>query len=342
MAEQHRITVAGGGNFGTVIANIVGARGHDVQLWMRDAAQVEEACRRRENVRYLPGHPLHRNVSPTADLASAVAGSRMVFVSVPSASLREVTREIGRHLVPGTFVISTTKGIEAEGFLLMSEVIAETCPGARIGVLSGPNIAEEIAAGDFTGTVIASHDDELREFVQQTVHSRSFRVYSNPDLYGVELGGALKNIYAIASGMATALGAGQNTLSMLVTRALAEMSRFAASLGANPLTFLGLAGVGDLMVTCTSPLSRNFQLGRAVGEGRSLQEAQDALGKLAEGVNTIAAVHRRAAELGVPMPIVQGLHEILFEGRNLAEVLVRLMLAEQRDDVEFVAAAPTS
>lgn len=331
------VTVAGGGNFGTVIASIVAGRGHAVSLWMRDAEQVEEAARLRENRRYLPGHRLHDGVTPTADLAGAVAASELVFVSVPSASFREVAEEIGRHLAPGTILVSTTKGIEARGFRLMSDVLRECCPEARIGVLSGPNIAEEIARGDYTGTVIASRDAELRFVVQDTVHSRSFRVYSNPDLYGVELGGALKNIYAIAAGMATALGAGQNTLAMLVTRGLGEMSRFAASQGADPLTFLGLAGVGDLLVTCSSPLSRNFQLGRAVGEGRSLAEAQEELGKLAEGVNTIAVVWERARELGVDMPIVQGLHEILFEGRARAEVLVRLMLAEQRDDVEFVA-----
>jgi glycerol-3-phosphate dehydrogenase (NAD(P)+) len=381
------VTVAGGGNFGTVIASIVAGRGHAVSLWMRDAEQVEETARLRENRRYLPGHRLHDGVTPTGDLAAAVAASELVFVSVPSASFREVAEEIGRHLAPGTILVSTTKGIEARGFRLMSDVLRECCPEARIGVLSGPNIAEEIgrhlapgtilvsttkgieargfrlmsdvlreccpearigvlsgpniaeeiARGDYTGTVIASRDAELRFVVQDTVHSRSFRVYSNPDLYGVELGGALKNIYAIAAGMATALGAGQNTLAMLVTRGLGEMSRFAASQGADPLTFLGLAGVGDLLVTCSSPLSRNFQLGRAVGEGRSLVEAQEELGKLAEGVNTIAVVWERARELGVDMPIVQGLHEILFEGRARAEVLVRLMLAEQRDDVEFVA-----
>jgi len=221
---------------------------------------------------------------------------------------------------------------------LMSEVLEEACPHARIGVLSGPNLAEEIAAGHFTGTVVASRDAALRARVQQVVHSRSFRVYSNPDLFGVELGGALKNIYAIASGMAAALGAGENARSMLITRSLAEMSRFGVSLGANPLTFLGLAGVGDLMVTCASPLSRNYQLGLTVGRGRSLAEAQAELGKLAEGVNTLRLVWPEARRRAVAMPIVEGLHAILFDGRPLPDVLVRLMMAEDRDDVEFVVA----
>lgn len=341
------VAVLGGGNFGTVIANIIAARGHQVRLWMRDPGQVEDTRRWGENRRYLPGHALHRRVEPSADLQAALADAGMVFVAVPSASIREVAADLARLLAPGTFVISTTKGIEGPGahapaagttaFRLMSDILESHCPRARVGVLSGPNIAEEIARGDYTGTVVASSDAELRKRVQETLHSRSFRVYSNPDRYGVELAGALKNIYAIASGMAAALGAGQNTRAMLITRGLAEMSRFAVSQGANPLTFLGLAGVGDLMVTCSSPLSRNHQLGYAVGQGATLSQAQEEVGKLAEGVNTIAVVHARARELDVTMPIVQGLHEILFEGRALAEVLVRLMLSEQRDDVAFVA-----
>jgi len=340
------VAVLGGGNFGTVIANIIAARGHQVHLWMRDPEQVADTRRWGENRRYLPGHPLHRRVEVMADLQQALAGTGMVFVAVPSASIREVAQDMARLIAPATFVISTTKGIEGPGalapegsetaFRLMSEIIESYCPDARVGVLSGPNLAEEIASGDYTGTVVASSDAQLRSRVQDTLHSRSFRVYSNPDRYGVELAGALKNMYAIASGMAAALGAGQNTRAMLITRGLGEMSQFAASQGANPLTFLGLAGVGDLMVTCASPLSRNFQLGSAVGQGASLAQAQEEVGKLAEGVNTIAVVHARARELDVNMPIVQGLHEILFEGRALAEVLVRLMLAEQRDDVAFV------
>jgi glycerol-3-phosphate dehydrogenase (NAD(P)+) len=340
-----RVAVIGGGNFGTVIASIVAARGHDVRLWLRDPEQAEEIRATGENRRYLPGHPLPANIRVTTDLTAAVSGTRLVFVSVPSAAFAEVAAALAPVLDPDTCLVSTTKGIAATNgpaaeFRLMSELLAEHCPGARIGVLSGPNIAEEIAGGEFTGTVIASPDAELCELVQETVHSRSFRVYSNPDMYGVELAGALKNIYAIASGMASALGAGQNTIAMLVTRGLGEMSRLAARLGADPLTFLGLAGVGDLMVTCTSPLSRNYQLGLAVGRGLSLEDATRELGRLAEGVNTVDLVHARALALGVEMPIVRGLHQILREGRPLAEVLIRLMLAEQRDDVAFVSGGP--
>ncbi len=228
-----KLAVLGAGNFGTVIANIVAGRGHEVALWVRDPAQCQALQETRENARYLPGHALHDGVKPTPSLEEATAGARLVFVAVPSAAVPEVALRLKPLIAPGTGLLSTTKGLARHGFRFMSEVLADACPQARIGVLSGPNIAEEIAQGHFTGTVIASPDSSLCEEVQAHVHSRSFRVYSNSDRYGVELAGALKNIYALASGMAAALGAGENSRAMLLTRGLAEMSQFAVAKGAN-------------------------------------------------------------------------------------------------------------
>ena len=253
--------IVGAGNFGTAVANIVAGNGVPTQLWMRDLEQLSEIRTHGENRRYLPGHPLARLIEPTSDLLGAVRSSDVVFVTVPSASFREVASELRAVLRAGTCVISATKGIEADGFKLMSQILEELLPEARIGVISGPNLAEEMADGRFSGTVVASRDDGLRSTVQEILKSPTFRVYSSTDVYGVELGGALKNIYAIVAGLATTLDIGQNALAMLITRSLAEMGRFAVALGANPFTFLGLAGVGDLFATCTSPLSRNFQLG---------------------------------------------------------------------------------
>jgi len=204
-------------------------------------------------------------------------------------------------------------------------------------VLSGPNLAKEIAASQLTGTVIASADIVVREAVQEALKSRTFRVYTNDDMFGVELGGSLKNIYAIIAGMASALGMGHNTNSMLVTRGLTEMARFGRVLGADPMTFLGLAGVGDLVVTCSSPLSRNFRLGFAVGEGKSLEEASQEIGQVVEGVNTVRLVSQRAAELEIYMPLASGLYRVLFEGVSLDSVVSSLMLGEQALDVEFAA-----
>jgi glycerol-3-phosphate dehydrogenase (NAD(P)+) len=203
--------------------------------------------------------------------------------------------------------------------------------------LSGPNLAREVAAHALTASVVASEDEDLCRTVQAVLHGPTFRVYASRDRFGVELGGALKNVYAIIAGMAAAMGMGENTKSMLITRALAEMTRFAVKLGANPMTFLGLAGVGDLIVTCTSPKSRNYQVGFALGEGLSLDEAVTRLGEVAEGVNTLKVLKAKAQELGVYMPLVAGLHAILFEGRTLEQIIGGLMTGEPKTDVDFIS-----
>jgi glycerol-3-phosphate dehydrogenase (NAD(P)+) len=208
-----------------------------------------------------------------------------------------------------------------------------------VGVISGPNLAKEIAKFEITATVIASENTELCERIQQLLGSRYFRVYANHDRYGVELAGALKNIYAIVAGIAEAMNAGQNTKAVVLTRSLAEMSRFAVKLGANPLTFLGLSGVGDLYVTCTSPLSRNFRVGLALGQGKSLEQAVSEVGQVAEGVNTTKLVKEKADDLGIYMPLASALYATLFEQRSITESLQSMMLAEQNTDVEFMVKA---
>ncbi len=332
--------IVGAGNFGTAVANIIAANGVSTQLWMRDEAQLADIRLHGENRRYLPGHPLAALVTPTVDLVAAVRSSDIIFVTVPSASFRAVAGELSDVVPPKTCVISATKGIEERGFRLMSQILEELLPTARVGVISGPNLAEEMADGRFSGTVVASRDEGLRSTTQEILRSPTFRVYASPDVYGVELGGALKNIYAIIAGLATTLDIGQNALAMLITRSLAEMGRFAVALGANPFTFLGLAGVGDLFATCTSPLSRNFQLGAKLAAGATLTEAMESLGKLAEGVNTVRVVHAKSAELGVYMPLADGLYRMLFQGADLAGIVRELMTSAQRLDVEF--AAPTA
>ena len=337
MTEQRPIAVLGGGSFGTAVANLLAENGHVVRQWMRDPEQAEAIRANRENPRYLKGIKIRPEVEPVTDLQATLEDSELFFVALPSSALRSVLAPHAERL-SGKLLVSLTKGIEAQSFKLMSEILEEIAPKARIGVISGPNLAREIAEHALTATVVASEDEELCRRVQEVLHGRTFRVYASADRFGVELGGALKNVYAIMAGMAAALGMGENTKSMLITRALAEMTRFAVHLGANPMTFLGLAGVGDLIVTCSSPKSRNYQVGFALGEGLSLQEAVDRLGEVAEGVNTIRVLKAKAEELQVYMPLVAGLHAILFEGRTLDQVIQALMRAEPKTDVDFISA----
>ena len=338
MTQLQPIAVLGGGSFGTALANLLAENGQRVLQWMRDPEQAEQMRQSGENPRYLKGVKLHCGIEPTSDLSGVLQQAELVLVALPSNALRDALQPVAAQLA-GKMLISTTKGIEAKTFKLMSQILEEIAPEARIGVLSGPNLAKEVADHALTATVIASEDEELCSRVQQALHGRTFRVYASADRFGVELGGALKNVYAIMSGMAAALGMGENTKSMLITRALAEMTRFAVKLGANPMTFLGLAGVGDLIVTCSSPKSRNYQVGYALGEGLSLEDAVQRLGEVAEGVNTLKVLKARAEELDVYMPLVAGLHAILFEGRTLAQVIELLMLGEPKTDVDFIPTA---
>ncbi|CDF83177.1 NAD(P)H-dependent glycerol-3-phosphate dehydrogenase [Pseudomonas sp. QL9] len=338
MTEQQPIAVLGGGSFGTAFANLLAENGQRVRQWMRDEEQAASIRAQRENPRYLKGVRIHDNVEPVTDLAATLRDCELIFVAVPSSALRNVLQPFAEQLA-GKLLISLTKGIEAQSFKLMSQILEEIAPQARIGVISGPNLAREIAEHELTATVVASEDEVLCERVQEALHGRTFRVYASADRFGVELGGALKNVYAIIAGMAAALGMGENTKGMLITRALAEMTRFAVKLGANPMTFLGLAGVGDLIVTCSSPKSRNYQVGFALGEGLSLEEAVARMGETAEGVNTLKVLKTKADELGVYMPLVAGLYAILFGGRTLAQVIQALMSGEPKTDVDFI---PTS
>jgi glycerol-3-phosphate dehydrogenase (NAD(P)+) len=331
------VSVIGGGSFGTVIANIVAGNGYQVNFWLRNEESAAEINETRENSRYLPGYQIHSNVHATTDLEAAVASSSVVFVAVPSAFFRIVVKKLAPVIPKDALLISTTKGIEADTFLLMSQVMQQELPEAAIGVLSGPNLAREIAQQSLTGTVIASPSETVRERVREMMRSDYFRVYTNDDMYGVELGGSLKNIYAIIAGLASAMGMGHNTNAMLVTRSLTEMARFGREMGADPMTFLGLAGVGDLIVTCSSSLSRNFRVGLALGEGKTMDEAVGELGQVAEGVNTLKQVQQKAREMNVYMPLADGLYQIVYEGKTVDQVLSALMHGEGALDVEFEA-----
>ena len=328
--------VLGGGSFGTAMATILAENGHRTRLWVRDPETAAVINDSHENPRYLPGAELPSSVVATESLEDAVSEATLIFVAVPSKAYVDVLEQARQWVAPGSVVVSCTKGIHAEGFRLMSQLLKEYWPQASVGVLSGPNLAKDVVERVFSGTVIASDDAALCTRIQNALGCSYFRVYDNSDMYGVELAGALKNIYAIATGMAAALGVGENSRAFLITRSLAEMSRFAVQLGANPLTFLGLAGVGDLIVTCSSSLSRNYRVGFMLGEGKSMDEAIEALGQTAEGINTVRLVAAEAKRRGVYMPIATGLDAVLFHGMPVQKVIAGLMQGEHNHDVEFM------
>jgi len=335
MTKNTPIAVLGGGSFGTVIANMIAGNGYSVTLWMRDADNARQCQLKRENTPYLPGYRLEESLHVTSDMEAALRGAEVVFFSIPSKSFREVAEHAAPLIAPGTVVVSTAKGIEEGSFKLMSQLLDEILDKPKVGVISGPNLAMEIAQKQITATVIASEFPDVCKAVQEILATRYFRVYANDDRYGVELAGALKNIYAIEAGVASAMHVGQNTMSVLITRSLAEMTRFAARLGADPMTFLGLSGVGDLIVTCTSPLSRNFRVGEALGQGLTLDEAVASIGQVAEGVKTTKLVKEKADELGVYMPLASALYETLYNNKSVEDVMTSMMCSEQNDDVEF-------
>jgi len=319
------VAVIGAGSWGTGLAAHLARSTHAVRLWARDPGLAREIAQRQENARYLPGVSLPA-LHATADLAEALSGAEIALVAVPSEFCRTTFRALRPHLAADRTIVSATKGLELGSLRRMSEVAAEEVPGHPVAVLSGPSFALEVAQGQPTTVVVASADLAVAEAVQRAVSSRRFRAYSSDDVVGVELGGALKNVIAIAAGIVDGLGYGHNTGAALITRGLAEMSRLAVALGARPDTLSGLAGLGDLVLTCTGALSRNRRLGHALGAGHSVGEALAELHMVAEGVRTTQAACALAERAGVEMPIAQQMRAVLYEGKPPREGVDELML----------------
>ncbi len=330
------IAVLGGGSFGTAMANLAACKGTDTTLWVRDASAADVINATHYNPRYLPDFQLDPRLKALSSLQQAVTGKDIVFVAVPSHSFRKVLIDM-RPFISGQTVVSLTKGIEPDTYKTMSQLIQEELPQVAFGVVSGPNLAAELLSGVASGTVIASESPALRSAVYHALGSPVFRVFANSDVEGVEWAGALKNIYAVVMGVASNFAIGENTRSLIITRALAEMTRFATAMDSNPMTFMGLAGIGDLMATCSSPKSRNYQVGCKVGQGLPLDAAIKALGQTAEGVNTIKQVKKIADARHIDMPLLQLAYEILFNGVSPLQAAMQMLKGRgQRSDVEFV------
>ena len=306
----------GGGSWGTTVAALI-ARNAPVTMWARSADTVDEINSEHTNRKYLPDAVLPARVKATHDIEEAVANMDVIVMGVPSHSFRSVLEQIRPHVRPWVPVISLSKGLELDTRKRMTELINEVLEGHPAGVLTGPNLAREIMAGYAAGSVIAMEDEVIVRQLQKLFHSGLFRVYTNHDVIGCELGGVLKNIIAIAAGMGDGLGAGDNTRSAVITRGLAEITRLGVAMGGEPQTFAGLAGTGDLIATCTSPQSRNRTVGYELGKGRTIREIVEEMFMVAEGVNSAPAVMALADEYGVNMPIAREVFEVV-QGKSKA------------------------
>ena len=332
--SRETVSILGGGSWGTTLAHLFALNGHDVLLWARRQEQVTQLNDAHTNERYLPGFTLHEGVRGTHRLDAAMSHSPFVVVAVPSHALRELAFEMGQYASGDQILVSATKGLEKDTFSRMTEVLREETCCKKVGSLSGPNLAREIMAGQPAATVIASRYHEVIEEGARLLASSMFKVYGNDDVVGVELCGALKNIMAIASGVSAGLGLGDNSQAMLITRGLAEIRRVGEAAGANSLTFSGLAGVGDLMATCASSLSRNHQVGFRLGKGESLGHILDTMIQVAEGVNTARVAKAYSELLRVEMPITTGVCQLLFEGISPQAVIRELMTRRSTYEID--------
>jgi len=332
MTTRGTVAVIGGGGWGTALAIHLARLDMEPRLWVYEAELAGLIRSRRENPWFLPGVPLSPSVIPTSELAEALDGADLAIAAVPSHVFRQVVSEASRWITRGTTLLSATKGLDSAGPHRMSEILAQLVPESPAAVLSGPTFAREVAEGRPTAAVVAARDPDVSRRLQQRLSSREFRLYTNGDVIGVELGGAIKNVMAIGTGLVDGLGLGENARAALITRGLAEITRLGVALGAAPRTFAGLAGLGDLVLTCTGALSRNRSLGVALAAGKRLEEVQAASRMIAEGVSTAASVLTLARGPGVPMPICQEVAAVLFEGKPPLEALNSLLQREVRTE----------
>lgn len=333
---NERIAVLGAGSWGTALANLLSKKGSEVTIWSYEPDVAAAINERHENTKYMKGIALSETLRATDDVRAAVRTADVIVSVTPAQHVRRVLEQAKADIGDHALIVSASKGIETASLQTMAEVIESVIPGeagAHATFLSGPSFALEVAREQPTAVAMAGHHLPSTERAQLLFQAPYFRVYTNTDVIGVELGGAIKNVMAIGAGMASGLGLGHNALAALITRGLAEMARLGVALGANPLTFSGLAGMGDLILTCTGELSRNRSVGVSLGQGKSIEEILGGMYMVAEGVDTTRAAHALAQKAGIEMPIVEQVYAVLFEGQAAREALENLMLREPKPEV---------
>lgn len=330
-----RVGIVGGGMWGSTLSWLLAESGIDVRQWHYETEPIEEINELHTHRKCTGEIRLPGNLVATGSLEETVYEAKMVLLVVPSSVFREVAVKAGEYLNGEQVVIHCTKGIDGEGLFRMTEILAQETCCKKTGVLSGPNLAKEILARQPAATVVASRYEEVVRMSQELLSVPLFKVYGSDDPIGAEIGGALKNIVALAAGMAHGLGFGDNSKAALMTRGIAEISRLGVSLGANPLTFSGLSGIGDLITTCASPLSRNHHVGYRLGQGETLENILSNMTEVAEGVKTTESVHRLADRHDVEMPIADSIYSVLYRGKSISDTLRLLMSRPYRDEIDF-------
>ncbi len=334
MNSSHKVAVLGGGSFGTVLANLAASNGFNVSLWVRDSEQALRINSEGANTLYHPELKLSENILASENLNEVVNDAAVIFIATPSIVFEQIVNRLSQSIEDDAYLISCTKGILDNPFRPLSEVILSKINNT-VGVLSGPNLAKEIADNKVAGTVIASDNEKLLDAVKSILSSKTFKIFSSNDIKGVELAGSLKNIYAIICGMADSLNVGENAIGLILTRSMAEMSRFSVAKGANPVTFLGLSGMGDLVATCMSNLSRNYQLGLNLGKGMGLKEAKLQVGQVAEGIRTLEVIRNESKRLDIKMPLVESIYNIIKQNASPDSLIKDLINNPIEVDVEF-------
>mgnify|MGYP000164785348 FL=1 len=334
MENSKSVAVLGGGSFGTVLANLAASNGYNVSLWVRDSEQALRINSEGANTTYHPELKLSKNITASDNLKEVLNNRSIIFIATPSIVFEQIVIRVSDYIDEKPYLVSCTKGILDDPFRPLSEIISSKLKNT-IGVLSGPNLAKEIADEKIAGTVIASPDESLINIVKSVLSSETFKIYSSKDMQGVEMAGALKNIYAVICGVAESLKVGENAIGLILTRSMAEMSRFAVAKGANPITFLGLSGMGDLVATCMSTLSRNYQLGFNIGSGMSLSKAKESVGQVAEGVRTLEVVLKESSKLNIKMPLVESMYNIIYNNASPNTLIDDLINNPNEVDVEF-------
>ena len=322
--------VIGSGSWGTALARVLSKNGHEVTLWSRREEESRMLREERENKSKLPGVKLPDDILCTTDLEQTVEGKDILVLATASPSIRSMAKKMAPYVAAGQLIVDVSKGIEESTLMILTDVIAQEIPQCRAAVLSGPSHAEEVGRDIPTTVVAGAKDRETAEYIQNLFMNKVFRVYTGPDMLGIELGGALKNVIALAAGAADGLGCGDNTKAALITRGIAEMSRLGVAMGGHIETFNGLTGIGDLIVTCASMHSRNRRAGILIGQGKTMQEAMDEVKMVVEGVNSAKAAKTLAEKYGIDMPIVQEVNKVLFEDKPAREALADLMLRDKK------------